>query len=233
MFYTKTLTLVTAAAAKNNGIGINNCLPWRLPKELLYFHKVTKSLALPAKSSADSDEKLISPSAVPVMNACIMGRHTWEGIPKKYRPLGGRYNIVITSNAHLLDAEAPPFSVTQPSITAALKHIEEVNSCSAPSSEQRIHIGRVFIVGGGRIYEEAMNMESCNIQLLLTRVQFPDADKCDAFFPPIDTSKFALQPHRRLEEVVTFKVPSGMQTEAGLEYEFLLYEKRAKALTNS
>lgn len=29
-------------------------------------------------------------------NVVIMGRRTWECIPKKYRPLAGRINIVLT-----------------------------------------------------------------------------------------------------------------------------------------
>jgi len=32
------------------------------------------------------------------INAVIMGRKTWDSIPKKFRPLPGRLNFVLTKN---------------------------------------------------------------------------------------------------------------------------------------
>ena len=57
------------AMANNQTIGIDNSLPWHLPKDLQYFKKVTM--------------------AKPI----IMGRKTFESIG---RPLPGRVNIVIS-----------------------------------------------------------------------------------------------------------------------------------------
>ncbi|KAJ2633834.1 dihydrofolate reductase [Coemansia sp. RSA 1290] len=208
----KPLVLVAAAAAKNNGIGVNNDLPWRLRKELAYFTRVTRTLL------GSSDEKL---GDVPRMNACIMGRATWESIPPKHRPLDGRFNIVLTSNPHLLAKENPPFSITQPSMQAALRHIDQLNAAGT------MRIDRVFVVGGSSIYEEALRVEDRHIQVLLTRVQFDDAERCDKFFPEIDPQKFSLQPHARLEQVAGFDVPCGVQSESGISYQFLLYEKNA------
>lgn len=36
------------------------------------------------------------PRTIVKKNVVIMGRRTWECIPKKYRPLAGRINIVLT-----------------------------------------------------------------------------------------------------------------------------------------
>ncbi|KAJ2159530.1 dihydrofolate reductase [Coemansia sp. RSA 552] len=206
---TKTLTLIAAAASKNNGIGVNNGLPWRLPQELSYFTRVTKGAA--------ADEKL--PPAVPQMNACIMGRRSWEAIPPRFRPFAGRYNIVITSNPGLFGAEAPPYTITQPSIRHALEHIDSVNAIGD------MCINRIFIVGGGAIYAEALKASDCHIQVLLTKVEFADADKCDVFFPELDTEAFPRQSHERLEQVAGITVPRGIQTEKGISYEFQLYEQ--------
>lgn len=60
---------LVVAAAKNNVIGVNNELPWHLPKDLQYFKKLTLSKPI------------------------IMGRKTFDSIG---RPLPGRENIVIT-----------------------------------------------------------------------------------------------------------------------------------------
>ncbi|KAJ1728709.1 dihydrofolate reductase [Coemansia biformis] len=204
-----------AVAAKNNGIGVGGSLPWRLPKEMAYFSRVTTTVA--------DDEKIPHDDGRPTVNACIMGRRTWEELPPRFRPLAGRYNIVITRNRDLLDGAPAPLTTTQPSVADALAHIDEV------SRTGDVRIARVFIVGGTRVYDEALHMSAHHVQVLMTRVEFADADKCDTFFPVLDASEYILQPHSRLEEVVGFEAPRGMQTEAGTGYQFLLYERRSNA----
>jgi len=76
------LTLIVAATS-TNGIGKGGQLPWRLPKEMAYFAKVT---------SAAPEGKT---------NAVIMGRNTWESIPPKFKPLQRRTNIVLSRNKDL------------------------------------------------------------------------------------------------------------------------------------
>lgn len=73
------LTIIVAATC-TNGIGQGARLPWRLPAEMAYFARVTK--AAPPECA----------------NAVIMGRKTWESIPKSRRPLVDRYNVIITSD---------------------------------------------------------------------------------------------------------------------------------------
>ncbi|KAJ2603953.1 dihydrofolate reductase [Coemansia sp. RSA 1804] len=264
MSVTDTLIVIVAAAVKNHGIAIGKQNPWRLAKDLAYFHRVTTTVTGESKppswqqapgSSIGSgeggspDEKLghpassPSPAGVPVMNACILGRKTWEALPKRFRPLKGRYNIVITSDPQLFGKhdETPEYTVTQPSIQAALEFVEQMNAAAlsadtaapmASVGQQRAYIDRVFITGGGGIYNEALNMNDRHLQVLITYVQLHDEEKCnacDAFFPQMDNNRFSLQPHSRLEEVVSFAVPSGPQVEGGIEYEFLLYEKNREA----
>jgi len=65
------LTLVVAIDA-NNGIGIDNQLPWHLPEDLAHFKRVTLGRPI------------------------VMGRKTFDSIG---RALPGRRNIVITRNA--------------------------------------------------------------------------------------------------------------------------------------
>lgn len=56
------------------GIGINNKLPWHIPKDLQWFKKHTTN-------------KIV-----------IMGSNTYFSLPDKYRPLPKRTNIVLTSD---------------------------------------------------------------------------------------------------------------------------------------
>ena len=58
-----------AAMGGNRVIGNNNSMPWRLPKDLAYFKKLTLG------------------------NTVVMGRKTFESIGK---PLAGRKNIILT-----------------------------------------------------------------------------------------------------------------------------------------
>lgn len=73
------LTLVVAATL-TNGIGLKGGLPWRMPREMAYFAKVTTSTAGAGRAK----------------NAVIMGRKSWESIPQKFRPLKDRLNVVIS-----------------------------------------------------------------------------------------------------------------------------------------
>ena len=63
-------TLFVVAVAENGVIGNKGALPWRIPEDLKRFKALT--LGKP----------------------CIMGRKTWDSLPKK--PLPGRTNIVVT-----------------------------------------------------------------------------------------------------------------------------------------
>ena len=74
----KPLDLIVAYD-KNNGIGKDNSIPWRLPADLKRFAKITSTTLDPEKQ-----------------NAVIMGRKTWESIPDKFRPLPNRLNLVLT-----------------------------------------------------------------------------------------------------------------------------------------
>jgi dihydrofolate reductase len=64
---------IIVATDKNNGIGINNQLPWHLPEDLAHFKKTTSG------------------------HAIIMGRKTFDSIG---RALPNRRNIVISRNVN-------------------------------------------------------------------------------------------------------------------------------------
>ena len=71
------------AMDRNNVIGREGDLPWRLPSDLKHFKRVT--LGKP----------------------CLMGRKTWESLPF---PLPGRPNLVLTRNANYTAKGAQVFS---------------------------------------------------------------------------------------------------------------------------
>ena len=93
------ITLIVAATT-NNGIGQAGKLPWRLPKEMQYFARVTTG-------EPDGMDKK--------KNAVVMGRTTWESIPRRFRPLPGRINFVVSRQAgyDLCVAGWPLFVITR------------------------------------------------------------------------------------------------------------------------
>lgn len=131
------------------------------------------------------------------INAIIMGRNTWESLPEKHRPLKGRANIVLSRNH---DFELPSGVVLAHSLDEALQKIAKMNN-----------IESIHVIGGAKVFDEAINHPNCT-KIYLTKLS--QKFDCDAFFPPIPKN-FKLT-HSR-----------GPQQENGIEFEFLTYTREA------
>lgn len=137
-------------------------------------------------------------------NAIVMGRKTWLSIPARRRPLVNRMNIVLSRTMKLDSA-----SSNQPhSIFGNLKEaIDFLNK-----QEQ---IEQIFVIGGEQVYKSVLDSKLCD-RIYLTRI-LKDVD-CDAYFPVIDQNEF--------NRIQTDEVAVGVQEENGLEYEYLVYERK-------
>jgi dihydrofolate reductase len=152
---TKSDFFVIAAACKNNGIGLNNKLPWRLKKEMEHFNKMTTT-------SPDATHK----------NIVIMGRKTWSSIPPKYRPLQDRTNVVLSRTVSTIEDRESVDHIFS-SLPDALEGVSQLRNK-----------GQVWIVGGQSIYEEALRLPQCK-RIYLTRIDkeyecdtfFPEIDE--------------------------------------------------------
>ena len=98
----------------------------------------------------------------------IMGRKTFEAVNK---PLPGRFNIVITRQS----GWKADGVIVAADIEDAIQKAAETN-CK-----------EIFIIGGGEIYRQAINMAG---KIYLTRVHA--TIEGDTFFPVIDESKWGL-----------------------------------------
>ena len=63
------------AQSRDGVIGAGGGLPWHLPEDLKLFRERTTG------------------------STVVMGRRTWESLPERFRPLPGRTNVVLTSDA--------------------------------------------------------------------------------------------------------------------------------------
>lgn len=145
------ITLI-AAHDRNGAIGKDGTIPWEAPEDLSLFGRETRG------------------------GAIIMGRKTWESLPM--RPLKGRLNIVVTSNADL--AEHTAASVNE-------------------AVEMAVQAGhfRIYGIGGQSIYRDLLPKAH---RLLLTRVE-ADTQDADAFFPRFDQNDWHLLATRTIREM--------------------------------
>lgn len=127
-------------------------------------------------------------------NVIIMGRGTWESIPSSQRPLAKRKNIVITRNT----SYAIPQTVKKTSSLA-----------EAFAEAERFQPEQVFVIGGSRIFQEAIKHHQC-AGLYLTEIEA--VFDCDVFFPQIDLSKFKMIKQSQIHE------------ENGIKFRFMKYQ---------
>jgi len=167
--------ILIAAMSENRVIGKDNAMPWNIKGNLAHFKEMTMGYP------------------------CIMGRKTWESLPKK--PLPGRLNIIISKTLHIegliedltqrrRDAEknkgkddsslfSSSFSVPS-AISAPLREIKICNSI-LPAIEFCADFEKIFICGGESIYKLALPFAN-KIDLILIHGQYDG----DTFFPEID-----------------------------------------------
>lgn len=163
----KTFSLVVAMD-RARGIGHKDDLPWpRIAGDMKFFKTLTTH---PERAVAEARHGLAprSPSAPASgddCNAVLMGRKTWESLPKAFRPLPGRLNGVLSRSGLDLGDAAEVWD----SLDAALSDLEDTEE-----------VREVFVIGGGQIFAEAVKHPDC-ARLYVTEI---DAEfECDTFFP--------------------------------------------------
>jgi dihydrofolate reductase len=136
--------IAIVAMAKDRSIGRNGSIPWRLPEDMAHFKSTTMG------------------------HPIIMGRKTWESLPK--RPLPGRRNIVISRNADYKAEGAEVFPAIEDAIAA----------CELTESP--------VIIGGSQLYHSALPY--CT-ELIITEIDttIPDAD---THFPDLDKNDWQM-----------------------------------------
>ena len=184
------------AMCKNNGIGVDNKIPWRISEDMSYFSK---------KTSGDYGANIKK-------NAVIMGRNTWESLPKKYKPLPNRFNIVLSKNVQRLlalehyDADKKDIEFIT-SIDEAMDFCygrgekgENKEKIEYETSTQFLSckFNDIWIIGGSSVYQEFINRDlmlslnvctntNTNIAISSYYITYIDKDyECDTYFPMLE-----------------------------------------------
>jgi dihydrofolate reductase len=128
---------LVVAMADNGVIGKHGALPWRIPEDMRHFKALT------------------------IGRPCIMGRKTWDSLPKK--PLPDRENIVVTRDrAFYADG-------------AVVVHSLDDGFARAGNA------GEICVIGGAEIYKAALPRA--------TRVHLTEVHgqiEGDTMLPPFD-----------------------------------------------
>ncbi len=150
---------MVVAVARGGIIGRDGGLPWHIPSELKRFKQITMGKPL------------------------IMGRRTWESLPRK--PLPGRLNIVITRQPHY-QAEGAVVARGKAEAVAAAGRAPEV-----------------AVIGGGEVY--ALFMPEAQ-RIYLTEVDL--AVDGDTRFPQLDPSAWIETGREEVAADVEHDVPA-------------------------
>lgn len=206
------VTLIVAATT-NNGIGQAGKLPWRLPREMQYFARVT--------TGQDG-----APGGEGKRNAVVMGRATWESIPRRFRPLPGRINFVVSRQAEY-DLGLSSADRKQGDHDGASHTATAVLASSLDAALEGAHAAdanRVFVIGGARLYAAALPLAE---RVLLTRITEPSFEECDVFMPDFiggaGGGEWSRAPHEVLCAWAGFEVPRGVEEERGVKYEYEMW----------
>ena len=142
--------MISAIVAVDNnwGIGYNGDLLEHIPEDLKYFKALTEH------------------------NIVVMGRKTWDSLPKK--PLPNRLNFVITSQTQNNGCDLVNGEWILISMENMIFQLENNNH----------DYDNYFIIGGGAIYKELLPY--CD-RVYVTKI-FKDHDQVDTYFPNLDES---------------------------------------------
>ena len=133
---------------KERGIGKKNTLPWYFPEDLKRFSKLTRGAG---------------------NNAIVMGRNTWDSLPKK--PLPSRDNLILSTTLQL----------PENSKNDKIKIFSNTNALHAFCKEKNYDM--VWIIGGSQIYKELLTAFNIN-SVYVTHIH--KIYDCDTGFPSLE-----------------------------------------------
>lgn len=118
------------AADPNGVIGKDNTIPWHCPEDLKLFKKRTMG------------------------SSVVMGRATWDSLPKK--PLPGRRNYILTRGPQKQLENITWCNYLPDIITDAKRYANYYTSLTEDGRNDLGGSSNIFIIGGEQVYKEAL-----------------------------------------------------------------------------
>lgn len=132
------MTALVWAQSTSGVIGRGGDIPWQLPEDLVRFKQLTMG------------------------HTVVMGRHTWDSLPARVRPLPGRRNVVLSRQAG--------FTADGAQVVGSL--------------DQALTGDDTWIIGGGQIYALALPLAT-RCEVTEVDIELPRDDE-DALAPLLD-----------------------------------------------
>lgn len=209
---------IISAMDTNRGIGFKNNLPWDVKGDMKYFKTLTA--------------KLPEDDYFNYYNVVIMGRNTWNSIPAEFRPLPNRINIILSTKpadivigdvknkhlVHVISDWQDMFSV--------VNRINKQGTIEGLESEKPIMINNLFVIGGQKVYESAINHPYCD-KIYLTEI-YHQYD-CDTHFPKLSDGRN----NYTLIDVSEFKSDYDTIIEETVYYRFMTYQNDKYFIENN
>ncbi|XP_048750048.1 dihydrofolate reductase-like [Ostrea edulis] len=182
---------VMAAMCRGRGIGYKNKLSWwqyPLKGDYDYYMDWTSRVTSPDKYCVN-----------------IMGRKTWETTGEEERNRKHVFNIVISRDTGKTLKKDPHVHKIISSFDDAVRF--------SLSTENREQFESVWILGGEKVYEEAVQHPLCR-RIFLTEIM--EHFQSDTFFPQFEEEKF-----EKTSE-------SDVHEENGIRYVFKVYSRKSE-----
>ena len=154
---------------ENNLIGTEDGkLPWHISEEMKFFKRMTTGFPI------------------------IMGRKTWDSLPKK--PLSKRFNIVVSRSLPYEELETHAF-VPNVEIAIGLAWVKS-KGWPEPLNE------KIFIIGGEQIYNYVLEKNLVD-EIIMSRVR--GKYQGNVYFPKLDEFKWTVVGIERFDDFDVIK----------------------------
>jgi len=163
-----------AAMARNKVIGRGKDIPWHISEDFQHFRE--RTLGYP----------------------CVMGRKTFESLPKNVSPLPKRENIILTSQTDY----APPKTTVFHNFDKIIEYCQKKDT------------KKVFVIGGASVYNLGMKVAD-TLELTLIDKEFEG----DIFFPKINPNQWELTRKKDSQGI-------NLKTGEHLKFSFLVYKRK-------
>jgi len=183
-------TTIFVAHDSRRGISAKGKIPWpQLTQDMEMFQKTTED------------------------NIIIMGRKTWDSLPK--RPLPKRINIIITNNAEDY-SQMRLFQQYGAGVLSSNDLEQAIITAHSTYPDKK-----VFVIGGEQIYQTALEKHLVN-NIVVTEIEANFS--CDRFFPKVPSYFIKTGESQPIEQQLTSNDPNMREPAPTLKYKVSQYQ---------